>query len=175
MGGPKNRSHSRITDDLPEEVRVLVDRLLIEGSATYDDIKVFLDSKGYDISRSAIGRYGKGYLNFYRRVRVAMDQAKTLASDQGEGMVLEEAISKGFSQQLVEMLVSGDINLRDNTRILADFAKLQTSSALRERMKKEVGKKAEKAADDAARIARAGGLTDAKAAEIRKKILGIAA
>lgn len=147
MGGPKVRNHSRITDELPPEIREMVNRLLIEGVATYDDIQVFLTEKGHDISRASIGRYGKNFLNFYKRVLVAQDQAKTLVSEAGDGMILEEAIAKGLSQQLIEMLVSGDLDLRENTRVLSDFARLQTSSALRERMKKEYAKKADKAVE----------------------------
>ncbi len=148
MGGPKTRNHSRIVDDLPPDVREMVDRLLIEGKYTYDDIREFLSEKGHDISRSAIGRYGKNYLNFYQSVRIAREQAKTLMANPGDGMILEEAITQGFGKQLVEMLINGDIDLRASTRILSDFAKLQTSSALRERMKAETSKKVEKALEN---------------------------
>ncbi len=52
----KKRVHSRISDELPEELRREVDRLLVEGNATYDEIKDFLAAKGYEIGRSSIGR-----------------------------------------------------------------------------------------------------------------------
>lgn len=175
MGGPKGRNHSRITDDLPEDIRREVDRLLMEESATYDDIRDFLASKGHDISRSAIGRYGKGFMNHVRRLRIIEDKSRTLVSDAGDGMVLEEAAAKIFSQQIIELLMEEDFEVKNLPRIISDFAKLQTSSALRERMKHEIAKAVEKTADDVEKIAKAGGLTDEKAAVIRKKILGIGA
>ena len=39
------RKHGRIQDELPAEIREQVDRLLIEGGVTYDDIKAFLEEK----------------------------------------------------------------------------------------------------------------------------------
>lgn len=147
MGGPKGRNHSRITDDLPEEIRREVDRLLMEESLTYDDIAAFLTEKGYDISRSAIGRYGKGFMNHVRRLRIIEDKSRTLVSDAGDGMILEEAAAKMFSQQIIELLMEDGFEVKALPRIISDFAKLQTSSALRERMKNEISKKAEKAVD----------------------------
>jgi hypothetical protein len=148
MGGPKGRNHSRITDDLPEEIRREVDRLLMEESLTYDDIAAFLAEKGYDISRSAIGRYGKGFMNHVRRLRIIEDKSRTLVSDAGDGMILEEAAAKMFSQQIIELLMEEGFEVKALPRIISDFAKLQTSSALRERMKSEIAKKADKALEN---------------------------
>ena len=175
MGGEKIRKHSRLTDDLPEEIRKEVDALLVQGSATYDEIKAYLTQKGYDISRSAIGRYGKGFMATYQRLRIIEDKARTLVSEAGDGMILEEAVSKTFSQMILELLHDGKMDLKKAPKIIGEFARLQASTVLRERVKNEYAKKVQKAGDEVEKLVKAGGLTDSKAAEIRKKILGIAA
>jgi len=170
---PKVRQHSRISDELPAEIRAEVNRLLIEPGVTYDDIQKFLAEKGYDISRSGIGRYGKGFLAIYQKLRIVEDKSKALVSEAGEGLVLEEAASKLFVQKIIELQMADDIDLKDIPRILSDFAKLQSASIMRERLKGDYAKKAEKAADDVVKVMKKEGLSAEKAAEIRKKILGV--
>ena len=142
MGGPhtKIRRHSRVDKELPDEIRAQVDRLLIE-SATYEEIVEFLKTKGHDISKSSIGRYGKEFLANYQRLRIIEDQSRTLVSDAGDGMILEEAASKIFSQQIIELLMKKDFEIGKLPRIISDFAKLQASSQLRERLKNDFDKK----------------------------------
>ena len=146
MGGPheKTRKRSKVTTELPPEIRQEVDRLLIEG-VTYEEISMFLKAKGYDISKSSIGRYGKDFLNFYRRVKVVEDKSRALVGEAGEGLVLEEAASKLFLQQILDLLLQGELDIKEKSRIIADFARLQSASVQRERLKSEYKKKADKA------------------------------
>lgn len=143
------RKHGRVRDDLPAEVREQVDRLLLEGGVTYDDIKAFLDEQGFDISRSAIGRYGQDFLNAYQQLRIIEDKSKALISKAGEGLVLEEAASKMFAKMILEAQLEGSLDIQKLPRILSDFAKLQASSVMRERLKKEMVKKVAKVVDAA--------------------------
>ena len=142
----KIRRRSRVETELPPDVRADVDRLLVEG-ATYQEIADFLSERGHDISRSSVGRYGKEFLNFYRRVRIIEDKSRALASEAGDGLVLEEAASKLFNQQVLEYLISGAFDIEEKSRLIADFAKLQSSSVARERLKNEYRRRAEAAVD----------------------------
>jgi Glu-tRNA(Gln) amidotransferase subunit E-like FAD-binding protein len=169
----KVRRHSRIGDELPQELKREVDRLLVEGNVTYDDIKAFLEEKGCDISRSAIGRYGKEFLASYQKLRVIEEKSRTLVSEAGDGMVLEEAAAKIFAQKIVEAQLLEGFDILENPRLIGDFAKLQSSTVARERFKRELKEKVEKTAESVIKVARQGGLSDEKAEEIRKKILGI--
>jgi hypothetical protein len=169
----KVRRHSRIGDELPQELKREVDRLLVEGNVTYDDIKAFLEEKGYDISRSAIGRYGKEFLASYQRLRVIEEKSRALVSEAGDGMVLEEAAAKIFAQKIVEAQLLEGFDILENPRLIGDFAKLQSSTVARERFKRELKDKVEKTAESVVRTARQGGLSEEKAEEIRRKILGI--
>ena len=173
MKGEKIRRHNSISKELPPEVRREVDRLLVEGGVTYDDIEEFLKEKGYDISRSSIGRYGKDFLSKYQKLRIIEDQSRTLVSEVGDGMILEEAAAKLFAQKIVEAQISGELNVLELPRLVSDFAKLQSSTVQRERFKREIKERVEKTADSVAKAVRQDGLSEEKAEEIRKKILGI--
>jgi hypothetical protein len=94
-------------------------------------------------------------------------------SEAGDGMILEEAASKLFSQMILEAQMSGKLDIKKLPRIISDFAKLQASVVSRERLKKELTEKVKETADAVSRVARAKGLSDETAEEIRRKILGI--
>jgi hypothetical protein len=129
MGGKQVRKH----------------RLLIEGGSTYDDIKAFLAESGFDISRSAIGRYGRDFMGTYQRLRVVEDKSRALVSEVGDGMILEEAASKLFAQAIIEGLMDKSLDVKELPRSISDFAKLQASVVMRERLKSDLRKKADKA------------------------------
>lgn len=169
----KVRKHGRVVDELPLEVRREVDRLLVESNVTYDDIKDFLAEKGYDISRSAIGRYGKGFLATYQELRILEDQSRTLVSEAGDGMALEEAASKLFAKKIVELQLAGKIDILELPRIISDFAKLQSSTVARERFKSELKRKIEKAVENIETKTRNKSLDPETLKIIREEVYGI--
>lgn len=177
MGGPhtKTRRHSKV-GQLSPELQSAVDRLLIEG-ATYEDIEIFLKEKGHAIGKSSIGRYGKRYLNFYQRVRMIEDQAKTMNSAAGEGLSLEEAAAKAFTSEVLDTLidlgVDKDKSAKQLPKLMLAFSALQSSSVSREKFKADIQKRVVKTADDVTKIAKKSGLSEDAAAQIRNKILGI--
>jgi hypothetical protein len=142
MGGPhtKTRRHSKVETELTPEIKAQVDRLLIEN-ATYEEIAAFLKEKGIEISKSSIGRYGKEFLNAYKRLRMIEDQSRTLKSDAGDGLVIEEAASKIFTQQVLEMLLDSGLDTKDLPKLMLSFSALQSSSISREKMKQDFEKK----------------------------------
>lgn len=142
------RKHGRIRDELPPEIREQVDRLLIEG-ATYEEVREFLTRRGIEIGRSSIGRYGKDFLNAYSRLRVVEDKSRALVSETGDGLVLEEAASKIFAQMIIEAQLADKIDIVEIPRLISDFAKLQSSSSQRERVKAELKKKTQRVIEEA--------------------------
>jgi hypothetical protein len=173
MMAAKVRRHGRIQDELPVEIREQVDRLIVEGGCTYDDIKAFLDEAGYDISRSAIGRYGKEFLDSYRRLRVIEDKSRALISEVGDGLVLEEATSKILMQRALECLLDGDLDAKESASLMKGVAQLQSSSVQREKLKKELRGKVEQTAGEIAAAARSGGLSEDLIRQIEEQVLGI--
>jgi len=94
-----------------------------------------------------------------------------LVSEAGDGMVLEEAASKIFAQMILEAQLSGELDIKELPRIISDFARLQASSILRERMKKEFEKKVEKTADKVEETARREGVSPETIQKIRRDVL----
>ena len=136
----KHRRRSRIETELPVEVREDVHRLLLDGT-TYDDVKTYLDGKGYEISRSSIGRYGKDFFEVYRDVMRFEEQSKLLVTEAGEGMMLEEATTKLLMQKVMAALVDGTADILEIPRLLSDVAKLQSSNLQREKWKEQYADK----------------------------------
>jgi len=175
MGGPhtKIRKHSKVEDGLPPEIRREVNRLLIEGEI-YEDISDYLKGKGHDISRSSIGRYGKEFLNEYRKLLIIEDKSKILVSEAGgDGMVLEEAVAKKMAATLMELLLDEGVDISKTPRIISDFAKLQSSSVARERLKEDYQKRAEAACKNIRQKASKAGLSPEVVGEIEREILGL--
>lgn len=166
------RNHSRV-DELPRDLREQVDRMILEGDTTYDEMAAFVKENGFDVSRSSLGRYGQKYFNAYKRLRIVEDKAKALVSQVGDGMALEEAASKMMVQQVLDALMDETLDVKALPRIISDFAKLQASTVLRERLKGEIAEKVKTTASAVEKIAKKGGLSDEAANEIRAKILGI--
>lgn len=78
----KHRRRSKIETELPADLREEVNRLLLEGT-TYEDAALYCQTKGYDISRSSMGRYGKEFFEAYRNIKQFEDQSKALTSEVG--------------------------------------------------------------------------------------------
>ncbi len=172
MMSPRPRKKRAATDVLPQEVLEQVDRLLVEGSSS-EEIGEFLSDRGFDIAKTALGRYGKDFLQSYRRLKIIEEKSRALASDEQSGLVLEEAASRLFALMIIEAQLSGDIDLKVLPKLLSDFARLQSSNVQRERLRREFRRRIEKAAEEVEQSVKGGGLSDRAAEEIRRKILGI--
>lgn len=167
------RRRSKVETMLPRELREEANRLILEG-VTYEDLAAWSAERGFDISRSAWGRYGKEYYEAYQAIRQFEDQSRALAGDPGEGLTMDEAIAKMLQQRVAAALMKGDWDVMEVPRLLADVAKLQASNISREKLKREFADRAKTAAEKVERIAKTGGLTGPTIQAIRKEILGIA-
>ena len=77
----KKRKVTRIKskiDELPEELKSQVDKLIMDVNYTYTEISEYLAQKDYEISRSAIGRYALRKNAVVQRFREAQDQTRML-------------------------------------------------------------------------------------------------
>ncbi len=57
MGRKRTRTPNSKITQLPDEVRTQLDEMLLDNTNTYMDISLWLEEKGYPISKSAVGRY----------------------------------------------------------------------------------------------------------------------
>lgn len=175
MGGPhsKTRRRSRVEVELPAALRQEANRLILEG-LTYEDLATWSAGRGFDISRSAWGRYGKEFYEAYQKVKQFEEQSRALSGEAGEGLTMEEAVSKMLLQRVMAALTAGQWDVMDVPRLLSDVAKLQSSSISREKLKDDWSRRTREAADKVEKIAQKGGLSAATVQQIRKEILGIA-
>lgn len=170
----KNRSHSKIAKALSASDRDELNRKLATAGVTYDDIVGWLDGKGHRISRSAVGRYGKDFLARLERLKEVETKAKTIVSEVGDALAMEEAAAKIFTQKVLEHLLSiDDLSGQKFGGLMMAFSKLQSSSTQRERLKADLKKRVTEAAEEVNQLARSSGLSDEAAGKIRMKILGI--
>jgi hypothetical protein len=75
----RTRNRSRI-DELPEEIRSIVDERLANVNITYNEIAEEICKKGYEISRSSIGRYAIRQGAVLNRMMEAQAQTKVLVN-----------------------------------------------------------------------------------------------
>jgi hypothetical protein len=73
----KTRVRSKI-DDLPPDVKVIVDLMLADTRNTYQMITDYIRSTGNEISKSAVGAYALRRSNAAQRLKEAQEQTRTL-------------------------------------------------------------------------------------------------
>ena len=76
----RNRIKSRV-DELPDEIRAQLDTMLADVNYTYQDIADTITDLGYEISRSAVGRYAMRHNSAARRLKEASELASAIMID----------------------------------------------------------------------------------------------
>ncbi len=166
------RRHSSVAQ-LPSDVVDAVNSLLVEGT-TYDDIVEFLKERGHEVSRSALGRYGKKFLSQLEHLRILEDQARAIVVEGKTPLAMEEALSKLLTAEIMTRTLDGGLKTVKNLSFITDaFAKLQRSSVARELMKKELTEKAAEAAKTINKLGKKKGIDPETLREIEQTVLGI--
>lgn len=179
---------SRIETDLAADDLAEFRRLLATGRLTVDGLTMWLEGKGYEISRSSVGRYKQSFDEVAAKLRESREVTEALvreigptATDGKQGRLLVEILRKLVFDHLMGQL-SGEQKEQLGTEDFFFLAKAmkEMSSAVRYdqdfeiKIRQEVEKKAkEQAAAVAETAAREGGATEEQVAFIRAKILGI--
>lgn len=177
-----NRKHSKISQ-LPEELRDVIHQYFSNGH-TYEEIAGWIKSKGHEISRAAVGRYGKGFLAKMEKLRQARDQAKVIIGEARDGPALEmvEAANQMAVQVILERLIEmDDIKGAKSTEVLKALALLERSAVRREKLKFDYNKGVDVAAEKIKAglreeltkqpdlLAKLSAIIDAKAEEVRQR------
>lgn len=175
---------------LPIEVQSWLDNALVENNfSDYQGLEEYLKQKGFDISRSAIHRYGQ---EFEKRLQAIRDSTKAAemvvkaAEDRGEKR--SEAVIALVQSNVFNLMMSLNEIKSNNTdedekqrakrvKMLSDIAHAmanltRASVNLREYQEK-VKAKIEAVAEAVTKSAKKGGLSAEMANEIRRQILGI--
>ena len=162
---------------LPEDIRAELERRLItSGFSNYDAIAAWLREQDVDISRSAVARFGQDFAAKCDAIRIATEQAKaivaTVGDDEGN---MNEALIRLIQQLSFDILIKNQD--ADIAALLPKMgvmvAKLSKASVDQKKYMSEIREKTKQAADDVVKAVKKGGMSEATAEEIRKKILGI--
>ena len=159
---------------LPTELREAVDQAIADG-ATIDEITARIRAEGEDCSRSAVGRYTKNMRDLIRQ------QQETDRTIKAWVDALGERPEGGAGRILIETLQSmvldtmADLRGRDEpvpTQELARLSHILKRIEATEKLRKDRERAAEKAAHDADRAKRGGGLSPEAVAIIRAEVEG---
>lgn len=93
---------------LPEEIRGELDkRLVSSGFSNYQGLADWLIEQGYEISRSAVHRYGQEFERRLSAIKVATEQAKAITSSSGdEEGAMNEALIRLVQQKAFDVLLN---------------------------------------------------------------------
>lgn len=172
---------SKVTS-LPEEIKASLDRKLIRsGFSGYGMLEEWLLEQGYEISRSAIHRYGSKFEERLGAIALATEQAKAIASAaEDDGNAMSDAVIRLIQEKVFQLLI--DMEEIDPEKISLPqvgtmIAKLTSSSVSVKRQQREYRERAEAAAKEIENLlgqSKNRGLSEDMAAQIRSKVLGIA-
>lgn len=171
--------------ELPEEIRAELDRRLADsGFRGYVALERWLRSRGFEIGKSSIHRYGQRLERSLAAVKASTEAARAIASaapddaDERSAAVMSILQTEIFNTlvALQELRDEDDPDQRLKTlsRVTQAVSHLARASVSQKRWLVEVKARAEAAAKTAQNIAKKGGLSEEAAAEIRRAILGIA-
>lgn len=144
-----NRRHPKV-NDFPGDIISAINDAIVNRRKTYSQIKEWLLEDGYEISESALQRYGKSFLAKLEKITIAREQAKTIIeTSSGLKTEMSEATSTVAFQLLMEMLINTDSKDLDKNTLNAikTLATLERSTVSREKLKLEYDKGANAAAE----------------------------
>lgn len=162
---------------LPDDIRADLERKLITGGfSDYGALEIWLRDQGYEISRSAIHRFGQDFEAKCEAIRIATEQAKAIVTTVGddEGS-MNEALIRLIQQLSFDVLIKNqDADIAALLpRMGVMVAKLSKASVDQKKWMAEVRNKAKETAEEVVKEVKKSGLSEETAEEIRKKILGI--
>lgn len=164
-------------EQLPAEVRDELDRRLVQsGFAGYVGLAIWLREQGFDISKSAVHRYGEKFEERASALKLATDQARAIVANSPDDTgAMNEALIRLVQERLFKVLIEMEvdpskINLGSLTKGIATLAR---ASVKQKEFEQEVRARASAAAEAVEKIARKGGLSSDAVDTIRREILGI--
>ena len=150
----KERRRTRVSstiDKLPDDIKGQLDLKLTDTANTYAELSVWLEGEGYEISRSAIGRYA------IRTTQAAQRVAETLQRTQAIAQAVEQHPDLDYTKAASMVLMDGlmqrvstaeddfaDLPLDKAGRLIASLSR---NATYERRVRQEMKKKAEVAFD----------------------------
>lgn len=179
--------HASTVTALPEDVRSALNQELIGRNFTgYQELEDWLRGQGYEISKSAIHRYGQKIERRMAAIKAATEAAKMLTVAAGDDQdTRSEAVIALVQTEMFDSIIAiqeaGDEGLSPADRlgmmskVAKNIATLARASIAQKQFKMQVQARAQEAAEKVAKLAKKGGMSAATVDEIKRSILGIAA
>ncbi len=180
-------------DTLPAAVKGWLDRALVSGNfAGYDQLAAELKTRGYDIGKSSVHRYGSNLERKLSAIKASTEAARIIAEDSPDDAGhLSGAVMALIQTDVFNMLVtlqeleqtsgpdkSDAAAQMARAKLLSQLAKnvatLSRASVAQKKHVIETRGRAEAAAGRAEKILKKGGLSAGAIDNIRREILGIA-
>ena len=150
--GERRRTRvSSTVDKLPDEIKTELDLRLADTANTYEEIAAWLKSEGYDISKSAIGRYS------IRSTQAAQRVAETLQRPQAIAQAVEAHPDLDYTKAASMVLMDGlmqrvstaedDFSSMPLDKAGRLIASLSRNATYERRVRQDMKKKAELAFD----------------------------
>lgn len=147
MGKDKRRTRIRCKiDALPEELKAKVQEMLMDTSNTYLDISNFLYEQGYEISKSAVGRYALRQNAVAKRLSEVQEQTRMLveAVKQDPDVDYTEASMRMLITSLTEKIATAQeefdqMDLAEAGRLIVSLSR---TKVYKDRVKAEIEKRA---------------------------------
>lgn len=163
---------------LPANVKAELDRRLVDGGfQDYEGLSAFLAEQGFEVSASAVHRYGQSFEKQVQALKVASGQAQVAVEALGDDEdALGQALTGIAKQKLLNLLIDFEMDAEavDLKELTLAISRVTNSGVRVKQMAAQVRERASSTADEVDDVVRAAGLSDGAAADIRAKILGIA-
>lgn len=159
---------------LPAETKAWLDRALSDNNfADYELLAAELKTRGFDISKSAVHRYGQEFETRLSALRMATEQARAISeSIPDDAGAMNDALIRLVQQKAFDTLLKMEEGA-PMKEIGLMVARLSNATVKQKQWATEVREKAATAADAVEKIAKKGGLSPAAVSEIKRRILGI--
>mgnify|MGYP001354329864 CR=1 FL=1 len=160
---------------LPDNVKTDLNKKLIEGGfAGYEALSEWLSAQGYEISKSALHRYGSEFEQRLGAIRVATEQARAVVEAAGDekgfkGEALMQLVQEKAFQALVKMEDAGDMSLASLGRMVAD---LNRASIAQKKWMEEIKQKTAKVVENVEKKL-AGKIDQETLKKVREEVYGI--
>jgi len=165
-----------LVEQLPADIKDWLDKALIGGSfANYEKLAEALEEKGYGISKSSLHRYGQKFEDKLSALKIATEQSKAIVEVVGDDQGAQtEALLRLVQEKFFGILVDCNTELKNLPKIGHAIADIARASVNQKKWMAEVREKTKRAAQEVAKVAKKGGLTDETISRIEAEILGIA-
>lgn len=168
-------------ETLPPEIREIIESELIAANfsgyaALTERVAARVAEAGLDvvISKSALNRFGADLKAKYEKLRERQHMAKLFNRELGDDEGAMNNLTIQFAQdRLFEMVADEELDDKQLARVSGAIADLARANVIAKKHLIAVRKQVEKAAEEVAKDARDGGLSDDAADAIRRKVLGI--